>query len=144
MPLVRGYRNAPISPFFAPSGSGSISRLVLTIRSLLFSAEWLFYQKQRFFFPFFFSSTSVWEGLSLDAPLSSLLYLSLFVSLFFPPSVLPWGDLRWNLPVEMTHVITTLERATIPSTCTEARMSMSCLLTTIHIEASDAWSEMLD
>lgn len=54
-------------PFFTPLGSGSISRLFLAIRSLVFSAEWLFYQPLWLFSP---SRLPAQCERGLDAPLS--------------------------------------------------------------------------
>lgn len=80
---MMGYRNPSIYPFFTPLGSGSILRLFLAIRPLVFSAEWLFYHPLRLFSPFFACKLSLREGLrctphSPSTPFSHAPFPSLF------------------------------------------------------------------
>lgn len=95
-------------PFFTPLGSGSISRLFLAIRSLVFSAEWLFYQPLWLFSP---SRLPAQCERGLDAPLS--LHPPppplLFPCSISPPFPLLCSPLLEGLPsslcVQMTRVI---------------------------------------
>lgn len=93
---MRGVRNPSISPFFSPLGSGSTSRLFLVIRSLVFSAEWLFYQPLWFFLlASLASQLSVWGvsvlPLLLRPPYPYLFSHAPFLPLFPPLLFSPGG-----------------------------------------------------